>query len=232
MKVEVRLLLLLASLIISANAANYCDSSLCPSGQHIACGNNGKFGAQCPAGAKVVDLSGGNLPGYQQARRMGTVQWDDELAKIALLNAKRCFMAHDACRNIPRFTRSGQNIALSSTKGMPNQLRKHLIEAIQNWFLEYKDGNMNIMNSFRDPKVVGHFTVMVSDRLVKVGCGTVRFTKNGRDTLLTTCNYSTTNILNKPVYKTGTAASGCTSGKNPTYKNLCSVNEPINPNAI
>lgn len=151
-----------------------------------------KFGAQCPAGAKVVDLSGmkaliiqmhnvrrdrvagGNLPGYQQARRMGTVvsyqmnkksqrhyqpfqlnstqQWDDELAKIALLNAKRCFMAHDACRNIPRFTRSGQNIALSSTKGMPNQLRKHLIEAIQNWFLEYKDGNMNIMNSFRDPK--------------------------------------------------------------------------------
>ncbi|CAD7093585.1 unnamed protein product [Hermetia illucens] len=251
MKVQATFLLILASVVIPTEGQNYCTSNLCPSGTtHIACSSNGSFGSQCPANARTVNLSkmkalivkmhnvrrnrtaGGNLPGFQPATRMRILQWDNELAKIALLNAKRCFMAHDACRNTPRFTHAGQNLAISSTRGMPNRLRRHLIKAIQGWFLEYKDADMDIINSFRDPKTVGHFTLIVSDRVLKLGCGTVRFVKNGRNTLLTACNYSSTNVFDKPVYKTGTAASGCTSGTSPRYKNLCTVNEPLDPNAI
>ncbi|CAD7093586.1 unnamed protein product [Hermetia illucens] len=243
--------LLLVKLVSFSNAAtDYCDSRLCPNGTHIACGNNGKFGPECPINVKVEDLSkmqsvilhmhnirrnrvaGGNLRGYQPARRMGVLQWDNELAKLALLNAKRCFMDHDICRNTRHFLRSGQNIGMTYTWGKENQLRSHLIDTMDRWFFEYKLADMSIIKSFRDPKTVGHFTLMVGDHVTQVGCGTVGFTRLGRHTKITACNYSATNIFHKPVYRSGATASACVTGRHPTYKNLCSTKENINPNKI
>lgn len=89
---------------------NYCESGLCASSKkHIGCGNKGKFGHLCTSDARVVELddhqqrlilhmhnmhrseiASGKTPGYQAASRMGALQWDDELAYLAELNAMSC----------------------------------------------------------------------------------------------------------------------------------------------
>lgn len=35
---------------------------------------------------------------YESAVRMATLRWDDELAKLTLLNARTCDFNHDECR--------------------------------------------------------------------------------------------------------------------------------------
>lgn len=42
----------------------------------------------------------------------GTLEWDDELAYLAELNAKTCKIEHDLCRNTANFPYAGQNLAL------------------------------------------------------------------------------------------------------------------------
>ena len=49
----------------------------------------------------------------------------------------------------------------------------------------------------------------------------------------TACNYASTPFLNRSVYKKGAVpASGCTTGKNPNYTSLCSINENIDSNIV
>lgn len=89
---------------------DYCEVGLCASQKkHIACGNKGKFGHSCTSDARVVEIDDyhkrlilymhnlyrneialGKTPGYSQAARMGALQWDDELAYLAQLNAMSC----------------------------------------------------------------------------------------------------------------------------------------------
>lgn len=51
------------------------------------------------------DLAMGNTPNYEPAVRMGTLRWDEELANLALLNARTCEFAHDQCRTTGEITR-------------------------------------------------------------------------------------------------------------------------------
>jgi Cysteine-rich secretory protein family len=41
----------------------------------------------------------GKVSGFQSAKRMAKVTWNNELAKLAELNTKQCDMKHDDCRN-------------------------------------------------------------------------------------------------------------------------------------
>ncbi|XP_017474138.1 PREDICTED: venom allergen 5-like, partial [Rhagoletis zephyria] len=98
------------------SATNYCDTSLCSSGQHIACNNTGNFASSCQNAAlasltqetknlivsahntKRNTVAGGSTA-LEPACRMATMTWDDELAFLAELNVKQCQMRHDACHN-------------------------------------------------------------------------------------------------------------------------------------
>lgn len=41
----------------------------------------------------------GKTPNYGPASRMGTLVWDDGLAKMAEYNARLCRYEHDSCHN-------------------------------------------------------------------------------------------------------------------------------------
>jgi len=124
---------------------------------------NGSFNSSCPKDAKVIEFNqdlknvlvkahnlvrqrwaSGKANVSRIACKMATVKWDDDLAKVALLNAKTCLFRHDACRNTERFPESGQNLYLalvSQSAGMETDIPpSQLIEmAVKNWADEEKD---------------------------------------------------------------------------------------------
>uniref|UniRef100_A0A182WC66 SCP domain-containing protein n=1 Tax=Anopheles minimus TaxID=112268 RepID=A0A182WC66_9DIPT len=78
---------------------------------------------------------------------------------------------------------------------------------------------------------IGHFTQMASDQTSKIGCAMQYWLDGDWETYYFVCNYGVTNVVGRPTYKSGTVASGCTTGRNPvtTLNGLCSTAETINP---
>lgn len=211
--------------------------------------------SSCPAGSKFLSLqqlkgqivkahnekrnqvAGGTIPKHSAAVRMATIQWDDELAYVAGLNVKTCKYGHDQCRNTDKFKFSGQNLAKNWWYGSNPNISVLIGEQIQAWFDEYKVSDMSKINTVSKSSsgpVTGHFTAMVHELAIRVGCGAVRSweMRNGQrwETLTTACNYAHTNVIGYKIYRSGAAASKCTSGKNKIFSNLCSVNEVYNVN--
>lgn len=71
---------------------------------------------------------------------------------------------------------------------------------------------------------------MVADKNNRVGCAVARIDEGVQKVTLAACNYAYNSIVHFPIYKKGPIASQCSTGKNPTYPGLCSVNEPSNYN--
>jgi hypothetical protein len=99
---------------------------------------------------------------------MGALEWDDELAYLAELNAMSCEIEHDGCRNTKSYNFAGQNLALGWL------LDDHTVDwAIRNftgeWYIEYKDAPVKIVDSFFRPSgpAIGHFTLLVNDKQSK-----------------------------------------------------------------
>lgn len=76
-------------------------------------------------------------------------------------------------------------------------------------------------------RMIGHFTVMVADRNIRVGCGMfTHSTDYGYKTFGVTCNFATNNVQNEHIYaECENPGSLCVTGKNPKYPNLCSTSE-------
>lgn len=138
---------------------------------HFACNNNRTFASTCSADRDIVPMtttrinsilslhnslrnkvalgqlsSGLNSATLPPASRMATVRWSQELADLALLNAKQCKMQHDACHNTAEFMFSGQNLGMSSTSASykdPDVVIDGLTRA---WFGEYKFVNASNIN--------------------------------------------------------------------------------------
>lgn len=70
-------------------------------------------------------------------------------------------------------------------------------------------------------KKIGHFTLMVSDHVFRIGCAAVRFRDLAYTKLILTCNYDYTNVWDEPVYTTGPTASQCSNGVDEKYTSLC-----------
>ncbi|KAL5290423.1 Ag5r.2 family protein [Megaselia abdita] len=253
-----KIILTFVLLGVYSATANYCgQAGLCGANQkHVTCGASGGMSSSCPSGAQFIDLAsmkndivnshnekrnqvaGGKIAKHSPAVRMATIQWDDELAKMAGLNVKTCNYGHDQCRNTNAFKFSGQNLAKNWWYGSSPNVKDLVLQQIDSWFAENKDSDMTKINSVGSTggPVTGHFTVMVAELSVKVGCATVRSSEYDAkqkltwQTLTTACNYAHTNVLKHKIYRSGAAASQCTTGKNPQYPFLCSVKESYDPN--
>ncbi|XP_055549625.1 venom allergen 3 homolog [Wyeomyia smithii] len=242
----------------SHQQTNYCDPSLCLAGTtHIACNSSNTLSATCGAGATevlldsslqalILDLHNemrstiatGNQnysssSFYPQANRMATVVWSNELANIAAANARRCIYGHDQCRNTAAFKAAGQNIAILSYYGMAFTTVDVITKMIVAWYAENAYATPAIIASY--PKAyqgptIGHFTQIVGDRVTQLGCSLVVWYTSPWTRQYLVCNYSITNIIGQPVYKSGPFCSQCTTGCNVNYPGLCPVNEVINSN--
>jgi len=238
--------LLLLALCSNVQSTNYCSSTICRSGTHIACNNNGAWSKNCPSGARLIDINvqktlvlnlhndnrnriaGGAMSNFDSASRMATMVWDSELAQLAALNVKQCAMKHDACHNTDKYRYSGQNLAWSAYSGSTKTDATLITQAINNWWSEHTRCSKAYINKYPSGytgPAIGHFTAMATDRSVAVGCAGARYVANGMENFLFACNYASTNLIGSPVYVVGRAASGCSTGRHSKYTNLCSVNE-------
>uniref|UniRef100_A0A1I8MUB2 Venom allergen-1 n=1 Tax=Musca domestica TaxID=7370 RepID=A0A1I8MUB2_MUSDO len=255
MKLTIILMGFLAQQLFGSTNANYCASNLCPAGvKHVACKNKGNFYKSCPKDATMIRIgpklrnlivnvhnkrrnriAGGKVSKFRPACRMATMRWNAELAKIASYNVRQCKMNHDKCRNTQRFKFSGQNLAWKSYYGRPN--RAELIKAVINaWYSEVKSTKRTHIQSYptnyKGP-AIGHFTAMMGERNIAVGCAASTYSTKGAKykSFLVACNYATTNISKKPVYRSCSRATArCKTRRNSKYRNLCSPKERYNVN--
>lgn len=139
-------------------------------------------------------------------------------------------MKHDSCRNTKQFKFAGQNLAYRSTTGNHEAVTVFIEKAINDWYNEYKDAQQTDIDkccNSASGKTIGHFTQLVTDRAIEVGCAIIRYSEGKWKTTLIACNYAFTNLFGAKVYTSGVSASECTLGPNPTYPALCNVKEPI-----
>ncbi|XP_037818694.1 antigen 5 like allergen Cul n 1-like [Lucilia sericata] len=245
----------LVTLAGSVLAKEYCNKNLCHNGnKHIACDNDGKFHSTCPDDAEKREMTeslkkliveahnekrnivaGGDVKHLKPACRMATMEWDDELASLAEYNVLQCKMNHDKCHNTEDFKYSGQNLGEMGFRGNANDTA-NIQKSIEMWFEEKKDVKQSIIDKYpkgyKGPKI-GHFTVMMADRNIRVGCAAATYSVSGKDykNYLFACNYAATNMIGFAIYKScDKSADDCKSGTNPNYENLCSSSESYNVN--
>ncbi|XP_059222296.1 antigen 5 like allergen Cul n 1-like [Stomoxys calcitrans] len=242
---------LIIGAITLARGQNYCERRFCERDQryhrHIACGHNGQFDRSCiqPAmvpidsnlqnfivsdfNAKRNFIAGGGNRNYRPACRMGTMLWDNELARLAEMNVRQCRMEHD-CHATIAFPIPGQNLAWQGFFGNLNA-REQTANAINGWFNEHELANMDFIRSYRlhpSGRHIGHFTAMMVEKNIRIGCAASTYNTPGNNyrTFLIACNFAATNMFNEPIYTDcNNGGQGCTSGRNPQYTNLCSINE-------
>jgi len=161
-------------------------------------------------------VASGNA-GLPSATKLKEVQWNSELANLAELNTKKCVKKTDACCNTPQFLKVGQTVGIYTTTGTLD-VEAAIRQMTKRWHT--KDVAASDIKNFSkasSAKDISSFTVIVNDRQTEIGCG---MTRSGDNTLYFACDYSTNNILNKPVYEIGPAASKCKK-LSESYANLC-----------
>jgi hypothetical protein len=135
-----------------------CAPDLCKSGkQHIGCGNSGNWASSCPSDKKGITINedmksqilaahnkwrniaasgkAKSLPGLT-ASKMATMQWDDELAKLAELNVRRCIFEHDQCRNTAKYNHVGQNIGISGLSNKFQDPTPTAVDLVNTWYTQ------------------------------------------------------------------------------------------------
>jgi hypothetical protein len=167
---------------------------------------------------------------------MARMVWHNELAHFANLNTRRCVFSHDACRSTNQFNFAGQNMFTFTTTAATIDVTQTINNAINAWGSQHQWVRVSDINNLTggtggNGNTIGHFTAMVNARMTHIGCGMTIFTNaNNLRQAIFTCNYAFTNVLNRPVYVSGGIGAQCTTGRDATFRNLCTVNESINVN--
>ncbi|XP_016983419.1 antigen 5 like allergen Cul n 1 [Drosophila rhopaloa] len=244
-----KFLILVISLVILCQGENYCRKDLCPEGTtHIACPLNESFGPACSKNASVVKINQNDINALINAQnlvrqkwasgkakipriacKMATVEWNEDLAKLAELNAKGCVMKHDNCRNTEKFRLSGQNlmnVGFWQSNGAQMQITaKELFElAVHNWAAEEKHITAADLNIFpkNNPLTIGHLTALINEQSYAVGCAIVTYNLNAFLRFNLACNYAYTNVINHSTYsECPKAGSQCPKGLSSQYPPLC-----------
>lgn len=217
------------------SASSYCETSNCPDGvQNIGCNPPPPSGAMLCSNFQALDLGEGEQafivdafnedrneiaagPGYPfvEAKRMLKLTWDAELAKQAGHNLRTCTGLKDDCRNTAKYSNVGQVIQQEHLYGgtVTNML---LTFTAQYWAESYTKGS----NS--------KFADVYNDKAVAVGCALGTYDDRMGETLTTfVCNFSDSKAVGEDLYVYGSTASGCKTGSDTQYTNLCSSMEVL-----
>ncbi|KAJ6633386.1 Antigen 5 like allergen Cul n 1, partial [Pseudolycoriella hygida] len=249
--------IILLSYVVFASSQDWCNTPWCPPDTHVGCNHDGSFHPGCRRPAAVNFTAAniehilnrhntlrsltavghtlgrdGNLP---TAVRMAQIRWDPTLAHLASLNARRCQVVQDRCRNTDEFNFSGQNLGTSFFLGnIGNELLINTV--IDLWFNQRVNTLTSDINNIVPGRLfdVGHFSTLVNERQTHVGCGGVFYDQDSGGFMwrvgLLACNYAFSNIGGMSVYRTGAIGSECVLGTDDTFPGLCTLDEPINPN--
>ncbi|XP_034478241.1 venom allergen 3-like [Drosophila innubila] len=170
---------------------------------------------------------------FKPASRMRELIWDLELAYTARLHAETVSFKHSACRSVARFPYAGECIGIVQSYKHRRSLADILDLTIRFMFesyMEVQDPD-RLITQFRIPEdmPLGQFTMLVSDRVSRVGCGfVVAKDCNLKDIpgfcYMMTCHYDFINLGNSYTYLTGEPASNCSDWNtfpSRSYTNLC-----------
>uniref|UniRef100_A0A1A9UV29 SCP domain-containing protein n=1 Tax=Glossina austeni TaxID=7395 RepID=A0A1A9UV29_GLOAU len=94
-------------------------------------------------------IATGQVAGYKSASHMPQLKWENELAYLAVLHAKRCKFAHGQCRNTQRFHYSGQNIGYYWIRREIKSHSGRMKNFIVNWFREHVNANHSFIDSYQ-----------------------------------------------------------------------------------
>ncbi|KAL5291485.1 Ag5r.2 family protein [Megaselia abdita] len=187
---------------------------------HIACNNNDKFSSKClyPAMLEMFpDRKDHILSRHnsirnraalgtlgEQASQMPALKWDDELARLASLNVKKCEFGVDFCFDKENFEHFGQNIAIYDTSYGPVNYTLLIDEMLRSWQRNEKK-----------------FSKMISDEVDRVGCAAIEYQVDLiRHKFHFTCNYNTYAVNPSYPYFKGPAASQCRNGTHHKYRDV------------
>lgn len=179
--------------------------------------------------------------GFPPADRMPPLIWNEELAYLAELNVMRCEFGHDKTRQTDEFKFAGQNIAQIGGGTYPDEETAYK-QMIKLWYDEYKkakivskEGNV-CFKPKTEGDVLGHFTAMISDKSMAVGCAALKYKHKDNGQLYAyiyfVCNYAYANMggeqTYKPAKKGDAPGHGCKK-MHPKIKGLCSRLEKVSP---
>ncbi|XP_053697166.1 antigen 5 like allergen Cul n 1-like [Sabethes cyaneus] len=225
---------------------DYCDTELCDQGvAHIGCNAKTELSSACKDGSKYTfddklkkilldehnnyrnQVAKGELDWLPSASSMVRMDWDDDLAYLAELNAIQCEFAHDKCHNTKSYPNSGQNIASWGTSGNDIDIEATLKTLVKEWWDERHFATPKLIKKLYDKEKALHFTMLTRDVASRVGCGMIKYRQGEYLWVQLVCNYSYTNMIGTPVYKQGKACSECKSGCDSEYDGLCGKDEKV-----
>lgn len=93
----------------------------------------------------------GGFNGFSAAANMGTVVWDKELAFLAEMNVRNCYLHYDPCRNTDSFKNVGQTVAYRGYRGTIPDLDDILYTQLQLWFNEEQNVTMHDIAKYKNP---------------------------------------------------------------------------------
>ncbi|KAK6725924.1 hypothetical protein RB195_004317 [Necator americanus] len=162
---------------------------------------------------QAKDGAGGNAP---KAAKMKTMAYDCEVEKTAMNNAKQCVFKHSQPNQRKGL---GENIFMSSDSGMDKA--KAAEQASKAWFGELAEKgvgqNLKLTGGLFS-RGVGHYTQMVWQETVKLGC----YVEACSNMCYVVCQYGPAgNMMGKDIYEKGEPCSKCENCDK--EKGLCSA---------
>lgn len=85
----------------------------------------------------------GGFSGFTEASRMATMEWDKELAHVAVFNVLKCKLNRDKCRNTAEFNNVGQSVGYRAIYHRSEPLKKSIKATINLWFNEQGKTSMD-----------------------------------------------------------------------------------------
>lgn len=165
----------------------------------------------------------GELYPFEAAASMPEVRWCPELAYLASLNMKTCEFKHDTCRNTHTYRKSGQNIGYVYSTVKFHSADYAIDEIVSGWINEHEETLMDDVIEYNGggDREIGHFTLMIQDRMTCLGCAMVRYTKDKQNRTSLACNYSYNNIYGSHIYELGDTGSMCEGEMSEQFPGLC-----------
>ncbi|XP_062131667.1 antigen 5 like allergen Cul n 1-like isoform X1 [Drosophila sulfurigaster albostrigata] len=170
---------------------------------------------------------------FPPACRMRELIWDVELAYTARIHAETVSFKHSLCRSVLRFPYAGECIGIVRPISKRRSIKNIMDRTIRFMFETYfrVEDPEQLISFFRVPQDLhlSRFTILISDRVSRVGCAIVVATdcmlnyKYGYCYLIT-CHFDFIMVSRSFTYKPGEPTSNCSdweSRPSNSFRNLC-----------